>query len=116
MYIGENSCSMNVHSLKHLAKCVERWGPLWAYSCFPFESFNGQIKLRFHGTRCMNFKVRFYTLTCMYNSIIPLSTTAGFFVFAPASSPKTSWEQRLGVSVLNLCMCCSLLDFSVHPG
>ena len=58
LYIGENGCTMNVHSLRHLVTCVRNWGPLWAYSCFTFESFNGLLKSRFHGTRCMNFQVR----------------------------------------------------------
>ena len=35
---------MNVHLLCHLVDCVTNWGPLWAYSCFTFESFNGQLK------------------------------------------------------------------------
>ena len=56
-YTGENACTMNVHMLRHLVDCVENWGPLWAYSCFTFESFNGQLKYRFHGTRCMNYQV-----------------------------------------------------------
>jgi len=30
----------NVHNLLHLVEHVNRWGPLWAYSAFPFESFN----------------------------------------------------------------------------
>jgi hypothetical protein len=57
LLVGENGCTMNVHSLKHLTTCVRNWGPLWAYSCFTFESFNGQLKARFHGTKSMNFQV-----------------------------------------------------------
>ena len=35
--------SMNVHNLNHLVDGVRQWGSLWAYSCFGFESFNGEI-------------------------------------------------------------------------
>ena len=36
-------CTMNVHCLIHLSKIVRNWGPLWAYSCFGFESMNGHL-------------------------------------------------------------------------
>ena len=49
--IGGTFCGLNVHHLKHVSKCVENWGPLWAYSCFPFESQNGDLLKLFHGTR-----------------------------------------------------------------
>ena len=54
---GRRFCTMNVHMLSHLAQCVRNWGPLWAYSCFPFEGMNGHIKGFFHGTREMNKQV-----------------------------------------------------------
>lgn len=41
---GKSKMTMNVHSLSHLADCVENMGPLWAYSLFSFESFNGTLK------------------------------------------------------------------------
>lgn len=44
-------CTMNVHSLIHLTKTVKNFGPLWAYSCFGFESMNGHLKKHCHGTR-----------------------------------------------------------------
>ena len=44
-------CTMNVHSLIHLAQTVRNFGPLWSYSCFGFESMNGHLKKHFHGTR-----------------------------------------------------------------
>ena len=54
---GQDGCTMNVHMLKHLPACVANWGPLWAYSCFHFESVNGHLKAHYHGTRAMNFQV-----------------------------------------------------------
>lgn len=46
---GEETCGLNVHNLSHTVECVENWGPLWAYSCFSFESFNGEISKAIHG-------------------------------------------------------------------
>ena len=43
-------CTMNVHLLQHLAYYVLRRGPLWAYSCFAFESMNAFIKPLVHRT------------------------------------------------------------------
>lgn len=53
-YTGEEGCSMNVHLLSHLTECVKSWGPVWCYSCFPFESRNADIKWIFHGSRDMS--------------------------------------------------------------
>lgn len=36
--------TMNIHYLIHLIECVEKNGPLWAYSMFSFESLNGTLK------------------------------------------------------------------------
>jgi len=47
---GDNAMSLNVHNLTHLVHFVKQWGPLWAWSCFSFESFNGEIKRSVHGT------------------------------------------------------------------
>ena len=41
---------LNMHNLVHLPQCVKMLGPLWAWSCFVFESFNGEIKKAVHGT------------------------------------------------------------------
>ena len=51
IYIGEKRTTMNVHLLSHLVDCVKRWGPLWAYSCFVYETMNGHLKKLFHGTK-----------------------------------------------------------------
>lgn len=44
LYYGKLSMTMNIHCLLHLVDCVRHYGPLWAYSMFPFESFNGLLK------------------------------------------------------------------------
>ena len=41
----------NVHNLLHLTDCIRELGPLWAFSCFHFESQNGALKSLVHGTQ-----------------------------------------------------------------
>lgn len=47
---GAANVSFNVHLMAHLAASVRNWGPLWATSTFPFESFNGTLLKFFNGT------------------------------------------------------------------
>jgi hypothetical protein len=58
LYSAEK-CSMNVHILCHLTDCVKNWGPIWCYSCFAFETRNGDIKRLFHGSRDMSKQMAF---------------------------------------------------------
>ena len=46
---GAASVSFSVHLLMHMAESVRNWGPLWATSTFPFESFNGTLLRFFNG-------------------------------------------------------------------
>lgn len=41
---GKTRMNMNAHSATHLVDCVRNNGPLWAYSMFHFESYNGKLK------------------------------------------------------------------------
>lgn len=41
---GIENMNMNVHLMEHLCDCVENFGPLWSYSLFAFESYNGILK------------------------------------------------------------------------
>jgi len=48
---GDANCSLNVHNVgAHLVTYVQAWGPLWAWSCFPFEDLNGALLDCVHGT------------------------------------------------------------------
>ena len=48
---GDSNCTLNVHNVgAHLVTYVEAWGPLWAWSCFPFEDLNGALLESVHGT------------------------------------------------------------------
>ncbi|OXA36967.1 hypothetical protein Fcan01_28236 [Folsomia candida] len=50
-------CTFNVHLLSHAADCVENLGPLWAYSLFQFENFNGVLCKSFSGTQHVGLQV-----------------------------------------------------------
>lgn len=43
-YYGKTNMTMNVHCLLHLVQCVRDFGPLWTFSMFSFESYNGLLK------------------------------------------------------------------------
>ena len=49
--------SINIHNLLHLPKVVKSLGPLWAHSCFPFESANGDLLNFFHGSQAVEKQV-----------------------------------------------------------
>lgn len=44
VYYGKVNMTFNVHSLIHLVHCVRTFGPLFGFSMFPFESYNGRLK------------------------------------------------------------------------
>ncbi len=47
----ESHLTLNIHNMgKHLCTYVRKLGPLWAWSCFPFEDMNGNILDSIHGT------------------------------------------------------------------
>ncbi|XP_072023195.1 uncharacterized protein, partial [Amphiura filiformis] len=54
---GANTMGINVHSIVHLADVVRDLGPLYVYSCFPYESLNGDLKSLFHGTQAIEKQI-----------------------------------------------------------
>ena len=61
-FVGERNILPNVHSLLHLPEAVKDLGPLWAHSCFPYESANGDLLKLYHGSQSVEKQVS-YTLT-----------------------------------------------------
>ena len=48
---GMKNCGLNIHNIgAHLVDYVEMHGPLWAWSCFPFEYMNGLLVKSAQGT------------------------------------------------------------------
>lgn len=54
---GERHATINLHYLLHLTEMVKDLGPLWANTCFEFESANHTIKKLFHGTKKIDMQV-----------------------------------------------------------
>ncbi|KAJ8669893.1 hypothetical protein QAD02_001152 [Eretmocerus hayati] len=48
---GKACMTFNVHQLLHLAQSVLDWGPLWAHSCYCFESFNSIVLKEIHSAK-----------------------------------------------------------------
>lgn len=40
---GAAHCTMNVHLVKHIVQCTRNFGPIWNFSAFVFESYNGVL-------------------------------------------------------------------------
>jgi len=47
---GNEFLTLNFHHLLHLTDVVKRHGPLWSFSCFPFESYNKILTKSIHGS------------------------------------------------------------------
>jgi len=54
---GESKCGLNIHNVIHYVNQVRAWGPLWCYSCFPFEDLNGDYVDSVHGTKSICHQV-----------------------------------------------------------
>ncbi|CAG7828879.1 unnamed protein product [Allacma fusca] len=59
---GLESCTFNLHILTHASTCVKNWGPLWSYSVFQYENFNGLLGNLFPGTKKINTQIEVRTL------------------------------------------------------
>ena len=49
--VGNRYKRVNIHCLSHLPQVVRNLGPLWAHSCFPFETAIGDLQKLFHGSQ-----------------------------------------------------------------
>ena len=49
--------TLNVHNLLHLVYCVRALGPLYVFSCFPFEDKNGFLLKLIHGTQFIESQI-----------------------------------------------------------
>ena len=54
---GAQHCTYNMHQLLHVTDCVRNFGPLWGYSAYSFENFNGILQHYFHGTQAVGLQV-----------------------------------------------------------
>ena len=75
---------MNVYMLVHVADVVNNWGPLWAYSCFQFESMNKELKKLFRGTRNMSKQVIFFNKLNLQTFIYSNISADGILIYYAA--------------------------------
>lgn len=61
-FLGERYLTGSVHGLLHLPEAVRNLGPLWAHSCFGFESANGDLLSLFHGSQGVEKQVYYGVL------------------------------------------------------
>lgn len=64
---GLRYMGINIHQLIHLHSVVLDLGPLWVYSCFFLESFNGIINRLCHGTQ--HIALQICSAVCMYSNV-----------------------------------------------
>lgn len=55
----EKECTINCHLLVHVCDSVRKWGPLWAFSAFPFEHKNGYIMGHVHSANRISDQLLF---------------------------------------------------------
>ena len=70
--------TMKVHELRHIALFVKVFGPLWVFSCFPYENAIGHLKGLVHGTRYIaphRFVAQIFVLA--YSFFITISIGGG---------------------------------------
>lgn len=56
-YYSERHMTANLHHLLHLPEVVSNFGPLFVYSCFPFESQNGKLLRFVKGTQHVDLQI-----------------------------------------------------------
>lgn len=81
---NKGSCGLNFHNVgSHLTSFVRQWGPLWAWSCFPFEDANAAILNSVHGTgdvtqQCIRMKEVEMRLRSVDLNLIPSGSDKRF--------------------------------------
>ena len=56
-YYSERYMTANLHHLLHLPEIVSNFGPLYVYSCFPFENQNGKLLKFVKGTQHVDLQI-----------------------------------------------------------
>ncbi|KAE8745807.1 hypothetical protein FOCC_FOCC007454 [Frankliniella occidentalis] len=62
---GTRHLGLNVHQILHLSMVVKNLGPLFVYSCFTYESVNGQLASLVHGTRHAALQICSSSFVCL---------------------------------------------------
>jgi len=81
---GLEFSSFNCHSLLHAASTVKAWGPLYHYSAFQFENYNGMLLNLLSGTkhigRVISNKMNEHFALTKFASESPRTAATDFFI------------------------------------
>lgn len=83
---GEGSCGLNVHNVgAHMVFYTRMWGPLWSWSCFPFEDWNAALLQSIHGTgnvtkQCLHLHEIQLKLNCINLDSLPQGRAHSYLV------------------------------------
>ena len=69
---GEQYQAFNAHNILHLVFYIKNLGPLWSFSCFSYEDYNGDLRNLFHGTQHIALQV--ITALCFQQKIPEIIT------------------------------------------
>lgn len=77
---GHENATYNNHLLLHIPRAVTDWGPLWAWSASPFESYNYVLKSSLHGSQSLAMQLDriFFELGCFRNGMRVISHKLAF--------------------------------------
>lgn len=107
---GEHNLVYNTHLLTHIPQCVRNFGPLWAFSNFPFEDFNGVLKSYVSGTTDVlqqivskhlitlemnRLKTPFWEAVCRTKRVKKFETVGAVKLFGNGEKPSTSLKKCL---------------------
>ena len=115
---GEGSCGLNVHNIgAHLVFYVRMWGPLWAWSCFPFEDWNAALLQSVHGTgdvtkQCLRMKEFQLKLSCIDLNSLPRGATQEYL----RSMKRHDKSWKVTGAVQNVTIAGSLKSLMDLPG
>ncbi|KAK0141862.1 hypothetical protein N1851_020460 [Merluccius polli] len=118
---GAANASFNVHLLMHLAAGVRNWGPLWATSTFPFESFNGTLLKFFSGTthvptQIVNRFLRWRGLSKKAGTTMANANDSIRTLFDKLQSTSSTCPKKVSTSVLQRMAIECLIGVTVHSG
>ena len=107
---GVGNMGQNIHNLGHLVDCVEEWDPLWTFSCFGFESFNGEILKTVHGTGNVCNQI-FWSLQAQKHLEIQATNIlkGEIKTFFKSMLKGQSHQLPLGVDAYQCCICKPLM-------
>eukprot|EP00732_Lithocolla_globosa_P003899 Lithocolla_globosa_v1_NODE_3326_length_1698_cov_8.685332.p1 type:complete len:282 gc:universal NODE_3326_length_1698_cov_8.685332:993-148(-) len=99
-----------VHSVRHLVQCVVKNGPLWVFSCFPYENKNGELASFMTGTKQVHLQILerssiFVVLKKMMEGLPPnvFSSSTRFFLQQVKAEPLLDKNRPSSSYAVEIC-------------